>query len=153
MKRRTKISSIRKSFIKHFTKNLMNNLFVYNEHNSWLMPDDASLRHEFRVFNGEMLDSKPAITSFYVYFLRHTFLLPVAFRNTCLTVVCHLTLGYGYKCSKMYNRIILFYGTLNILYGCKIDSFENRFNRNYILATVAEMGHTERNYFVDSHLA
>ena len=36
-------------------------------------------------FNGEMLDSKPAITSFYVYFSRHTFLLPVALRNECLT--------------------------------------------------------------------
>ena len=35
-------------------------------------------------FNGEKADLKPAITSFYV-FIRHTFLLPVEIRNSCLS--------------------------------------------------------------------
>ena len=36
-------------------------------------------------FNGEKIYLKPAITSFLQVFLRHTFLLPVGIRNTCLT--------------------------------------------------------------------
>ena len=55
-----------------------------------VMPDYASLRHEFRVSTGRTQILNPPLRDF-TCILRHTFLLPVEIRNTCLTEarVCH----------------------------------------------------------------
>ena len=77
------------------------------------MPDDASLRHEFQVSTGDVRFK----TSQYVIlrvFLRHTFLLPIAFRNTCLTEARRLSTPLEAK-SLYANNLDLVAGTEKLL--------------------------------------